>query len=59
MICEIAYRDGTVVCRSSLPYLGYSLTVLKDMEQAGYVLLIDGKRTKFPTAAQFREAQHD
>ena len=59
MIYGIVYRDGTVVCHSSLPYLGYSYAALKDMEQAGYILLIDGRRTKFPTAAQFKEAHND
>lgn len=54
----IAYKDGTTVCKSSLPYLGYSLEVLKDIEKVGYVLLIDGKRTKFPTAAQYKEVHH-
>ena len=56
MIHKITNRDGTVVCQSTLPYLGYSLPVLKDMEKAGYILLIDGKRAKFPTASQHKEA---
>lgn len=51
----ITRRDGTVVCCSSLPYLGYSLELLKDMEQAGYLLLVDGRKTKYPTAAQWKE----
>ena len=59
MTYGIAYRDGTVVCCSSQPYLGYTLDVLKDMEKAGYLLLIDGKRAKFPTATQLKEARHE
>ena len=59
MIYAIAHRDGTVACRSGIPYLGYSLPILKDMEQAGYLLLLDGKRTKLPAAAQLREVRHD
>lgn len=58
MMYGIAYKDGTTVCRSSLPYLGYPFDVLKDMEKAGYILLIDGKGTKFPTAAQYKEVHH-
>lgn len=58
MTYGIAYRDGTTVCRSSLPYLGYSLDVLKDMEKAGYVLLVDDKRVKFPTASQYKEVHN-
>lgn len=58
MMYGIAYKDGTTVCQSSLPYLGYSLDVLKDMEKAGYILLIDDKRTKFPTAAQYKEVRN-
>ena len=55
----IGYRDGTVVCHSSLPYLGYSFPTLKDMEQAGYILFLGGKRVKFPTAGQLKEAQQN
>lgn len=58
MTYGIAYKDGTTVCQSPLPYLGYSLNVLKNLEKAGYVLLIDGKRAKFPTAAQYKEAHN-
>ena len=58
MIYGIAYKDGTVVCQSTLPYLGYSFSTLKEMERAGYILLIDGKKAKFPTAAQIKEAHH-
>lgn len=58
MSYAIAHKDGTVVCRSSLPYLGYPLSILKGMEHAGYVLLVNGKRAKFPTAAQFKEVQY-
>lgn len=56
MIFEILHRDGTVVCCSSLPFLGYRWETLKDMEQAGYLLLTDGHRTKYPTLAQWKEA---
>ena len=56
MAYTVAYRDGTVVCQSSIPYLGYSHSTLKSLEQAGYILLVDGKRTKFPTTAQMKEA---
>lgn len=56
MIFEIAHRDGTVVCRSSLPFLGYGWETLKDMDQAGYLLLTDGRKAKFPTLAQWKEA---
>lgn len=56
MIYGIACSDGTKLCQSSLPYLSYSLDVLKDLEKAGYILLIDGKRTRFPSAAQHKAA---
>lgn len=55
----IAHRDGTVVCRSSLPFLGYQLELLKDMEQAGYLLLVDGRKIKYPTVAQWKELTHN
>lgn len=58
MMYGIAYRDGTVVCQSTVSYLGYPFDVLKDMERAGYVLLIDGKRTKFPTVSQYKEVRN-
>lgn len=51
----IARRDGTVVCSSSLPFCGYGLDTLKDMEQAGYLLLVNGRRTKFPNSMQWKE----
>lgn len=53
---EIARGDGTVVCRSSLPFCGYGPEILKDLEKAGYILLADGHRRKYPTLAQWKEA---
>lgn len=58
MMYGIAYKKGPTVCQSSLPYLGYSLDILKDMEKAGYVLLIDGRQAKYPTAAQYKEVHN-
>lgn len=55
MTYAVANRDGSVLCGSSLPWLGYPCSTLKSMEQAGYILLLDGQRIKFPTAAQHKE----
>lgn len=50
----ITHRDGTTVCHSSIPFCGYGIATLKDMEQAGYLLLVDGRKAKYPTAAQWK-----
>ena len=45
MIYEIR-RSGQTLCRGSVPGLGYSPEVLKDMEKNGLHLYCDGKRVK-------------
>ena len=44
-------------CTSNIPYLGYSLASLRQMDKAGYRLLIDGRRAKLPTEAELKAAQ--
>lgn len=58
MVYSILNSNGVAVCRSCLPYLGYSLSTLREMERAGYTLTVDGKKAKFPNSALFKEAQH-
>ena len=56
MTYELVGPDGEIKVTSSMPYLGYNLEILRDMEKAGYKLQIDGRRAKFPTEAQWRSA---
>lgn len=44
-------------CTSDIPYLGYSADTLRQMDKAGYKLLIDGRRAKLPTEAELKAAQ--
>ena len=44
---------GGVGFVSQIPFLGYTLTVLKDMAKHGYILYINGKRAKL---SDFTEA---
>lgn len=39
-------RSGEVLCRSTVPALGYAPDTLKDMERNGLHLYCDGKRVK-------------
>lgn len=36
-------RDGVTVASSSIAGLGYPPEILRDMEQHGYVIYVDGK----------------
>jgi hypothetical protein len=47
MIYEIR-RSGQTLCRGTVPGLGYSPDVLKDMERNALHLYCDGKRIKKP-----------
>ena len=58
MTYELIGIDGEIKVTSSIPYLGYSPEILRDMEKAGYKLQIDGRRAKFPTAAEIRTSQN-
>lgn len=46
MIYEIVAPDGSVKATSSIPYLGYSLSLIRQMEKDGYRLLVDGRKAK-------------
>lgn len=39
-------RAGVTLCSGSVPLLGYSREILKDMDRAGLHLYRDGKREK-------------
>ena len=39
-------RSGQVVCKGSVPNLGYSPEILKDMAKGGLYLYLNGKRVK-------------
>jgi hypothetical protein len=39
-------RSSETLCRSSIPNLGYSPDILKDMERHGLHLYCDGKKVK-------------
>ena len=39
-------RSGQVVCKGSVPNLGYSPEILKDMAKGGLHLYLNGKRVK-------------
>ena len=39
-------RSGQVVCKGSVPNLGYSPEILKDMAKGGLYLYRNGKRVK-------------
>lgn len=39
-------RAGVLLCRSTVPNLGYSKEILRDMERSGLHLYRDGKREK-------------
>ena len=39
-------RSGETLCRSSIPNLGYTPEILKDMERHGLHLYCDGKKVK-------------
>lgn len=39
-------RSGQVVCKGSVPNLGYSAETLKDMAKGGLYLYMNGKRVK-------------
>lgn len=45
-------RGKEVLCVSSVPFLGYSPEVLRDMERSGLHLYKDGKREKPPRSCQ-------
>lgn len=47
--------DG-ISCTSRIPYLGYAYDQLKNLEEAKFRLFIDGKRSKYPTAAEYKAA---
>ena len=40
---------GVTLCRSTVPFLGYSSGILKDMQKNGLTLYKDGKREKATT----------
>lgn len=46
MTYKIVAPDGSVKATSSIPYLGYSLPLIRQMEKDGYRLLVDGRKTK-------------
>lgn len=48
-------REG-ISCSSRIPYLGYAYDQLKNLEEAKFRLFIDGKRSKYPTAAEYKAA---
>lgn len=45
-------RGKEVLCVSSVPFLGYSVAILNDMEKSGIHLYKDGKREKPPRSCQ-------
>lgn len=49
--------SGGAGAASDVPYLGYSVSTLRQMDKAGYKLLIDGRRAKLPTETELRAAQ--
>lgn len=51
-------KEGVGGTQSPVPYCGYSLTTLKNMASAGYVLYHEGKRVKLSglTDAQVKKA---
>lgn len=56
MVYTIVDPDGTAKCHSGIPYAGYSYDTLQQMATNGYSLLIDGKKAKFPTKAEWQAA---
>lgn len=46
MAYEIVAPDGSVKATSSIPYLGYDLPLIRQMEKDGYRLLVDGQKAK-------------
>lgn len=46
MTYEIVAPDGSVKASSSIPYLGYSLPLIRQMEKDGYRLLVEGRKAK-------------
>ncbi len=49
MTYEIVAPDGSVKAASNIPNLGYSPSLIRQMEKDGYRLLVDGKPAKKAT----------
>lgn len=49
-------RSGVTICAGSVPNLGYSAAILRDMEKAGLHLYRNGKKEKLPPVVRTRKA---